>query len=534
MLLPLDIEALAWGWEDTRYRHLEIDGIDLRDGRLAIPPEALAELSRQAFREMAFRLPSSQLEAYARIIADPLSSANDRFVAAALIRNAAIAAEGVLPLCQDTGTACAWLFKGEDVRCGADASLAVAEGAVRCYNEENLRYSQLAPISMFEEADSGDNSPAQVEARVSAAPGMRLLFAAKGGGSANKTRLFQETKALLRPEALRAFMDAAIRSLGTAACPPYHVSMVVGGSSAEQNLTILKLSSAGFLGGLERPGPRAMGVLACPEWEEETMRLARASGLGAQFGGRALALGAQVLRLPRHAASLPVSIGLSCNAHRRIRAYVDAEGAWLERLEENPARFLGAAEAASPGAALSRIDLDRPMPAILADLGKLKAGDMVLLSGAVVVARDAVHARLFAEAEAGRDLPKWFLRHPIMYAGPAKKPAGLASGSLGPTTAGRMDAYAETFMSRGASLVSMAKGNRSEDFRLACQRHGGAYLGILGGAAALIAKEHVVSEEVLAYPELGMEAARLVRLRDLPAVLIIDPRGRDLYATRGT
>jgi len=532
MILPLDIETLAWGHELAEYRLVRAEGVKAANGRLLIDPGLLEELSREALHDVGHFLPAGQLEAYAAIARDPASSENDRWAALALLKNAAIAAEGVLPLCQDTGTAWALAFRGEDVETGGGDALALARGAVAAYAAGNFRRSQVAPVSMFDEADSGDNSPAQAEVLFSARPGYRILFGAKGGGSANKTRLHQGTKALLAPGPFRSFVREAVNSLGTAACPPNHGSMVGGGPSPEQNLRALKLSTAGFLGGWDRGEVAAMGALRSPEWEAEIMEAARATGLGAQFGGKALALGAEAIRLPRHAASCPVSIGVSCNAHRGARALVAREGAFLERLERDPGRFLSGLPASALEASARRIDLGSPMTEALESLRKARAGDMVLLSGPVIVARDAAHARLKALRDEGKPFPPWFAGRAVMYAGPAGRPEGRPSGSFGPTTAGRMDDYVPSFMEAGASLVMIAKGNRSEAVRAACARFGGCYLGVLGGAAALIADRHVLDERVVDYAELGMEAARLVTLRDLPAFVVIDATGADLYAPR--
>jgi fumarate hydratase, class I len=547
MIRPLDMELLAWGqslngpWgpDGTPYRRLPFEGIRRAGGRLVVPPEALEGIARRAFIEINHFLPASQLEAYAGIVGDPEASEADRYAALCLLRNAAIAADGSLPLCQDTGTATILGFRGDDVTCGADEAGTLAQGAVRAYEESNFRYSQVIPISMCEEADSGDNSPAQVDLRHSPRGGYRFLFIAKGGGSANKAQLYQETKALLDPEAFEAFLRAKVPALGTAACPPYHLSVVVGGTSAEQCLQVLKLSTAGFIrfpAGTEPetsdPGLASMGIVNCPDWGEIVQRIARESGLGAQFGGKWLSIGAQVIRLPRHAASCPVALGLSCNAHRNARAYLTDEGAFMEAMDRDPGRFLVSLPPSEMEKGARRVDLDRPMPEILAELGPCRPGELLLLSGALVVARDASHARLHAGLKRGAGLPDWFKRHPVIYAGPAKAPPGASSGSFGPTTAGRMDPYVEEFMDAGASFIMIAKGNRSAAVARACAHHGGLHLGVLGGAAALIAREHIVSEEILDYPELGMEAARLVRVKGLPAFVVIDSRGADLYASK--
>jgi fumarate hydratase, class I len=528
----IDLEKAAWGSDPTRYRRLEgANGLSPLAGSggkiLSVDPDSLSRISREAFHDAAFFLQEAQLAKLAAAIADPRASDSDRFVAASLLKNAAIASGEVLPLCQDTGTATIMAWRGEGIVSGADDYEALACGARTAYLSDNLRFSQLEPTSFFSERDTRDNMPAQVDIAYSAENAYRFVFIAKGGGSTNKTSFFQETKALLNPRHFRKFLEQHIPRLGTSACPPYHLAVVVGGTSPEYNLKVLKLSSAGVLDGLSGPGS-ARGIFRDAEWEAAVMDIARESGLGAQFGGTYLALDARVIRLPRHAASCPVSLGLSCNAHRNLRGYLSREGAFLEELERNPARFLPTSSASA--AVGERIDLDRPMEEIRRELARCAAGDLVLLSGPLIVARDQAHARLKEMLDRGEALPAWFRDHPVCYAGPAETPPGRAIGSFGPTTAGRMDSYVEDFMSAGASFVTLAKGNRSESVRLACERHGGTYLAAIGGAAALIACEHIVSNEAVAFPELGMEAARLIRVRELPAFVVIDSRGRDLYA----
>jgi fumarate hydratase, class I len=508
------------------------------DGRtvLSIHPSALEQLSLEAFRDINFLFRTSQLSAWARICDDPSASDNDRFVAASLLKNAAISAGMALPSCQDTGTATVIGLKGEDVRTGADDEASIAEGARAAYAAHNLRFSQVTPVSFLEDEDTRTNLPAQVDlyAVPSSSPGgaeYRFLFIAKGGGSANKTCFFQETRALLNEHAFDAFLRGTVRALGTAACPPYHLCAVVGGASPEENLKTLKLATAGACDALPSAPP---APFRDPEWETRLLAHARDSGLGAQFGGRHLALDARVIRLARHAASVPVSIGVSCSAHRNALARINADGVWLEDLDHDPGRFTPRAVALLSGPVhdAARIDLRQPMEGILSQLSRCAPGSRVLLSGPMIVARDAAHARLSRMLAQGEPLPEWFTRHPVYYAGPARTPPGRVIGSFGPTTAQRMDPYVRSFMAAGASLVMVAKGNRSADVISACREFGGFSLGTVGGAAALITQEHITAAELIAWPELGMEAVRRIEVRDLPAFVIIDDKGGNLYALR--
>ena len=508
---------------------------------LRIDPAVLVQLAFEAFRDVNFLFRSAHLEQWAAILDEPGSSANDRFVAAALLKNAAISAEGVFPSCQDTGTAIVIGIKGEDVRTGGNDERALCDGVARAYAECNLRFSQVAPSSMFEEANTRTNLPAQVDlaAAPSGAPGAgeyRFLFIAKGGGSANKTFFFQETAALLNERALEAFLREKIRSIGTAGCPPYHLAVVIGGTSAEANLKALKLATAGAL---DRLPDLAAGGTADPDavlrdsgWERRVLDLARDSGIGAQFGGSALALDARVIRMARHAASLPISIGVSCSAHRNSLARIAPDGAWLEDFDRHPVRFLERAlpvlEKAGQGAV--RIRLDRPIREICRALSAHPVGALVLLSGPLVVARDAAHARLACKLAEGAPLPSYFTECPVYYAGPANTPKGRVIGSFGPTTAQRMDGYVRSFMTAGGSLVMLAKGNRSAQVTEACRKFGGFSLGTIGGAAALIARDHIVSERVVDLADLGFEAVRRIEVRDLPAFIVIDDKGNSLYA----
>jgi fumarate hydratase, class I len=513
---------------------------------LKVHPAVLRQLAFEAFRDTNFLFRTRHLEQWAALLEDPAASANDRYVAAALLKNAAISAEGIFPSCQDTGTATIIGLKGENVRTGADDAAQLTEGVRRAYTECNLRFSQVAPVSMLEDADTRTNLPAQVGLHAAPAGGpgaaeYRLLFVAKGGGSANKTFFFQETRALLTERALEAFLREKIASIGTAGCPPYHLGVVIGGTSAEANLETLKLATAGALDSLpdlSAGGPGGSGGSGEPDavyrdssWEARVMQAARDSGIGAQFGGVGLALDARVVRMARHAASLPVSIGVSCSAHRNALARVGADGAWLEDLDRNPARFLDTALAvlARTQAAAVRVSLDRPVREVCASLGRVPLGALVLLSGPMIVARDAAHARLARLLGEGKPLPSWFRERAVYYAGPSNTPSGHVIGSFGPTTAQRMDPYVRSFMAAGGSLVMLAKGNRSKAVVDACREFGGFSLGTIGGAAALIGRDHVVSERVVDFADLGFEAARAIEVRDLPAFVVIDDKGGSLY-----
>ncbi len=496
--------------------------------RLEIAPEALTALAAEAFRDSAFHVRPSRNDGLASILSDPEASENDRFVAAGLLRNAMISAEGFLPLCQDTGTATVFALKGEDVCTGGEDAAALAAGAREAFARNALRYSHMLPEGMTRERNSETNLPAQIE--IAAAPGAeyRLLFIAKGGGSANRTAFFQATPALLNEEALSDFLDEKIRAIGVSGCPPYRLAVAIGGTSPELNLTAVKLAAAGALDGAPTAPAARAGFYRDRAWEERLMELARASGWGAQFGGRYFALEARVARLARHAASLPIGLGVSCSADRNVLARIGADGIYLEQLDHHPGRLAGALAAARPAAA-RRVNLAVPMPEILAQLRECRAGQAVLLSGPMVVARDLAHARLRERLRSGGGLPEYFKNHPIYYAGPAKTPPGFTVGSYGPTTANRMDEYLDEFMAAGGSLVTLAKGNRSKAAQEACRKHGGFYLGTIGGAGALMAREHIVASEILDFRELGMEAVQRITVRDLPAFVVYDDRGGRLY-----
>jgi fumarate hydratase class I len=519
--------------DDTRYRLLTKEHVSLAsfDGQeiLKVAPEALTHLAREAFREIAFFYRERHLKQVAAILDDPEASDNDRGVALALLKNAEIASKGQLPMCQDTGTATIIAKKGQRVWTGAKDEEHLARGVYETYTKENLRYSQTLPVSMYEEKNSGTNLPGQIDIYATGGDHYEFLFVAKGGGSANKSFLYQETKALLNPKRLESFMAEKMRTLGTAACPPYHLVFVIGGTSAEATLKTVKLASTGYLDQLPTEGNEQGQAFRDPELEEKALQMARETGIGAQFGGKYFALDVRVIRLPRHGASCPVGIGVSCSADRNAKARIDKDGIWLEELEHDPARFIPAKFRTGRHQHGVAIDLNRPMKEILAELTKHPVSTPLLLTGPIVVARDIAHAKLKERIDKGEGLPQYMKDHPVYYAGPAKTPKGMASGSFGPTTAGRMDSYVDLFQSHGGSMVMMAKGNRSKAVTEACHKHGGFYLGSIGGPAALLAKESIRKVEVLEYPELGMEAIYKIEVEDFPAFILIDDKGNDFF-----
>lgn len=496
---------------------------------LKVQPSGLRYLAREALARVNFYFRTSHLENLASILDDPEASENDRFVAAMLLKNAIISAEGQLPLCQDTGTANIIGYKGENVLTGVDDVKYLSHGVFDAYTGLNLRASQNAPLSMLEEKNTGNNLPAQIE--IFSTRGNEYLFyiMAKGGGSSNKTALYQENKSLLKDEnTLYEFLKEKIKAIGVAACPPYRIAVVVGGLSPEMNLKTVKLATAGFLDDLiTAPSGKPHGYRDL-DWEKKVMEIARETGLGAQFGGVALALEARVIRLPRHGGSLPVGIGVSCNADRNIRARITRQGIFLEKLDRNPARFLGKIERFTRSEAPA-IDLDQGVEKLVEELSRYPVGTRVSLSGTLIVARDIAHLRLKKMLDEGKPLPDYFKKYAVYYAGPARAPKGLPTGSFGPTSAQRMDNYVEEFMKAGASRVMLAKGNRSEKVVEACRKYRGFYLGTIGGAAALVAREHIISSELLDFPDLGMEAIRKIVVKDLPAFIIIDDKGNRLY-----
>ena len=521
------------GPDDTEYRLLSLEGISTTtfEGReiLKVDPDALAFVAQQAMRDTSFLLRPKHLAQVAAILDDPEASANDRYVATTLLKNAEISAEGILPFCQDTGTATVVAKKGQQVWTGANDAEFISKGIYETYTKENLRYSQTAPLDMFNEVNTGTNLPAQIDLYATEGSEYKFLFVAKGGGSANKTFLFQETKALLNPKGLEKFVTDKLAYLGTAACPPYHLALVIGGTSAEACLKTVKLASAKYLDHLPTTGNAEGRAFRCLETEKLVLKIAQNSGIGAQFGGKYFALDVRVIRLPRHGASCPVGLGVSCSADRNIKAKINKDGIWLEKMETNPGRFIPASQRTIKDDKVVRIDLNQPMPAILAELSKHPVTTRVLLNGPLVVARDIAHAKLKERVDAGQGLPDYFKNHPVYYAGPAKTPKGYASGSFGPTTAGRMDSYVDLFQSLGGSMVMLAKGNRSPQVTKACKDHGGFYLGSIGGPAAILAKENIRKVDVLEYPELGMEAVWKIEVVDFPAFILVDNKGNDFF-----
>jgi fumarate hydratase class I len=522
------------GPDETEYRKLTSDGVSTVElqGRtlLKVEPEALTRLARDAMDDVSHLLRSSHLKQVSNILKDPEASENDRFVALELLKNANISAGHILPFCQDTGTAIAMGHKGENVFTGGDDAEALSKGIYQAYQERNLRYSQLAPLDMYTEKNTGTNLPAQIEIYSEPGDEYHLLFMAKGGGSANKTFLYQETKALLNPESLLRFIAEKIRTLGTAACPPYHLALVIGGTSAELTLKTVKLASARYLDALPVSGNEGGRAFRDLELEGQVQKLCNETGIGAQFGGKYFALDVRVIRLPRHGASCPVGIGVSCSADRQILGKITREGVFLEQLETNPEKYLPEVSGEELGGQVVEIDLTRPMPEILAELGKYPVATRLSLSGPLVVGRDIAHAKLKERLDAGDGLPQYIKDHAIYYAGPAKTPEGYASGSFGPTTAGRMDSYVDLFQSHGGSMVMLAKGNRSPQVREACKKHGGFYLGSIGGPAAILADHSIKKVEVLEYPELGMEAIWRIEVEDFPAFIVVDDKDNDFYA----
>jgi fumarate hydratase class I len=534
-------DLLPLGPDETDYRLITDEGVEtFRAGGqrfLRVAPEALTRLTDEAMHDIAHFLRPAHLAQLRRIVDDPESSGNDRFVALDLLKNANIAAAGVLPMCQDTGTAIVMGKKDERVLTGGDDGEAISRGVYDAYTRLNLRYSQLAPLTMWDERNTGSNLPAQVEIYSTPSgpdPAYKLLFMAKGGGSANKSFLYQETKAVLNPERMLTFLDEKLRSLGTSACPPYHLAIVVGGTSAEYALKTAKYASAKYLDALPTTGSPTAHGFRDTELEQQVLELTRGFGIGAQFGGKYFCHDVRVVRLPRHGASCPVAIAVSCSADRQALGKITAEGVYLEQLERDPARFLPDTTdehlAGGGDTDVVRIDLNRPMTDIRAELTKLPVKTRLSLSGPLVVARDIAHAKIKERLDAGEELPQYLRDHAVYYAGPAKTPEGYASGSFGPTTAGRMDSYVAQFQEAGGSFVMLAKGNRSQQVTDACQRFGGFYLGSIGGPAARLAQDCIKSVEVVEYAELGMEAVWRIEVEDFPAFVVVDDKGNDFFA----
>jgi fumarate hydratase class I len=525
---PLPIEN-----DTTRYRLLSKDYVSVTEfeGKeiLKIDPAALTLLANVAIRDVSFLLRTAHLEKVAAILKDPQASDNDRYVALAMLRNADTAAKGILPFCQDTGTATIFGKKGQQVWTGVKDEEYLAKGVYKTYTEENLRYSQTAPLNMFDEVDTGTNLPAQIDLMATEGMEYQFLFVTKGGGSANKTTLYQETKALLNPASLEKFLTEKMITLGTAGCPPYHLAFVIGGTSAEACLKTVKLATTGYLDHLPTTGNANGRAFRDVETENRMLEQAYKSGYGAQFGGKYFALDVRIIRLPRHGASCPVGMGVSCSADRNAKAKINKDGIWLEELERDPGQLIPAEYRDKVASNVVRVDLNRSMKEILAQLSKYPVTTQLSLTGPMIVARDIAHAKLKERVDRGEGLPQYLKDHPIYYAGPAKTPAGLPSGSFGPTTAGRMDSYVDLFQSLGGSMITLAKGNRSQQVTDACKKYGGFYLGSIGGPAAILAKENIKKVEVLEYPELGMEAIWKIEVEDFPAFILVDNKGNDFF-----
>ncbi|MEO7571929.1 MAG: fumarate hydratase [Acidimicrobiales bacterium] len=526
-------ELLPLGPDDTPYRLLATEGVDTIEaaGRtfLQVDPEALTLLTRAAFRDIAHWLRPAHLAQLRRILDDADSSANDRFVALDLLKNANIAAGGVLPMCQDTGTAIVMGKRGERVLTGGDDERAISLGIEQTYETSNLRFSQMAPLTMWDERNTGTNLPAQIELYATAGEAYKLLFMAKGGGSANKSYLYQETKAVLNRSSMLRFLDEKLRTLGTSACPPYHLAIVIGGTSAELALKTAKYASAHYLDSLPTSGSTLGHGFRDLELEADVLTLTQGFGIGAQFGGKYFCHDVRVVRLPRHGASCPIAVAVSCSADRQALGKITRAGVFLEQLEEDPAGYLPEVTDDDLADDVVRIDLGRPMDEIRAELSRYPVKTRLSLSGPMVVARDIAHAKLKERLDAGEALPSYLREHCVYYAGPAKTPPGMASGSFGPTTAGRMDAYVEVLQAAGGSLVMLAKGNRSRQVTDACATYGGFYLGSIGGAAARLAQDCIRKVEVLEYPELGMEAVWRIEVEDFPAFIVVDDKGNDFF-----
>jgi len=521
------------GKDETEYYLLTKEGVSVSEfnGKevLMVSPEALTRLTQQAFHDVSFNMRRTHNAQVAKILSDPESSDNDKYVALSMLRNAEVASKGQLPICQDTGTAIIHGEKGQRVWTDFCDEEALSRGVYNVYTEENLRYSQNAPLTMYEEVNTRCNLPAQIDIEATEGMEYKFLFIAKGGGSANKTYLYQETKALLNPEQLIPFCVEKIKSLGTAACPPYHIAFVVGGTSVERNLLTVKLASTHFYDNLPTTGDETGRAFRDVELEKILTEEAHRIGLGAQFGGKYICHDIRVIRLPRHGGSCPVGMGVSCSADRNIKAKINKDGLWIEKMDTKPYELIPEAlRQAGEGDAV-KIDLDQPIREVCKELAKYPVATRVSLSGTIIVARDIAHAKLKARLDAGEGLPEYFKKHPVYYAGPAKTPAGMPCGSMGPTTAQRMDPYVDAFQAEGGSLIMIAKGNRSQQVTDACQKHGGFYLGSIGGPAALLAQENIKDIECVEYPELGMEAVWKIKVENFPAFILVDDKGNDFF-----
>ena len=526
-------EMFPLGPDTTEYYHLTSDYVKVENWGghefLVVDPEALRVIARQATHDNAFMLRREHNEMVAKILADSEASENDKFVALTMLRNAEVAAKGELPFCQDTGTAIIHGEKGQYVYTGADDEEYLSHGVYDTYTTDNLRYSQNAPLNMYDEVNTGCNLPAQIDVHATNDDEYHFLFVAKGGGSANKTYLYQETKAIITPEKLVPFLVEKMKSLGTAACPPYHIAFVIGGTSAEMNLATVKKASVKYYDSLPTKGNELGHAFRDIELEAELKKASEQLGLGAQFGGKYFAHDIRVIRLPRHGASCPIGMGVSCSADRNVKAKINREGLWIEKLDSNPGELIPEEYRKQGEGEVVRIDLNRPMPEVLAELSKYPVSTRLSLNGTIIVGRDIAHAKIKQRLDAGEPMPQYLKDHPIYYAGPAKTPAGMASGSFGPTTAGRMDPYVDQFQAAGGSMIMIAKGNRSKQVTEACHKHGGFYLGSIGGPAAVLAKDSIKSVELLEYPELGMEAIWKIEVEDFPAFILVDDKGNDFF-----
>jgi len=527
-------EPFPLGKDESEYYLLTKDHVSVSqfEGEtiLKIESEGLTKLANAALRDTSFMLRTSHLEQVAAILNDDEASENDKYVAVTMLRNAEVSVKGKLPFCQDTGTATIVAKKGQRVWTGGGDEEALSKGVYNTYTEESLRYSQTIPLDMYKEKNSGTNLPAQIDIHATDGDEYKFLFVAKGGGSANKSALYQQTKALLNPEKLESFLIEKLKSLGTAACPPYHVAFVIGGTSAESCLKTVKLASAKYLDNLPTTGNEGGQAFRDIELEKKILNAAYKLGIGAQFGGKHFALDIRIIRLPRHGASCPVGMGVSCSADRNIKAKINKDGIWIEKMEDNPGRFIPEELRKPDEKGAVNINLNQPMKNILGELSKYPVGTRLSLNGTIIVGRDIAHAKLKGRIDSGEGLPQYIKDHPIYYAGPAKTPEGMPSGSFGPTTAGRMDPYVDPFQSHGGSMIMIAKGNRSQVVTDACKKHGGFYLGSIGGPAALLAQENITNVELLEYPELGMEAIYRIIVKDFPAFILVDDKGNDFYS----
>ena len=526
-------EPFELGPDTTEYKLITKDYVKTENWNghemLVVDPEALTIIANVASHDCSFMLRREHNEMVAKILHDPEASENDKFVALTMLRNAEIAAKGVLPFCQDTGTSICAAYKGQQVWTGCNDEEKISLGVYKTYTENNLRYSQNAPLTMYEEVNTGCNLPAQIDIHATEGNEYKFLFVAKGGGSANKTYLYQETKAILNKKPLVPVLSEKMKTIGTAACPPYHIAFVIGGTSAEKNLEVVKKASVKYFDNLPTTGNEYGRAFRDVELEKELLEAAHNIGLGAQFGGKYFAHDIRVIRLPRHGASCPVGMGVSCSADRNVKAKINKDGLWIEKLDENPGELIPVELRQAGEGEVIEIDLNRPMEEVLADLDKYPVSTRLSLKGTIIVGRDIAHAKIKERLDAGEPMPEYLKKHPIYYAGPAKKPEGMPSGSFGPTTAGRMDPYVDQFQAAGGSMIMIAKGNRSQQVTDACKKHGGFYLGSIGGPAAILAKDSIKNVELLEYPELGMEAIWKIEVENFPAFILVDNKGNDFF-----